>query len=1112
MAEEILVKASKLLEFNTPVIDVSLLDAVINLMYCGTGEIQRKAQEILTMLKENNEAWTRVDAVLEYSRSLQSKYFALQILENLVNTRWRRLPRDQCDGIKKYLVDRIISISSNPSLSEDEKVFLNKMNMVLVQIVKREWPKHWPTFISDIVGSSRSNESLCRNNMVILKLLSEEVFDFSSGQMTQTKANHMKQQFCSEFRAIFELCQHILESSTNVMLVEATLNTLLGFLVWIPVGYIFETNLIESLTAKFLSILPFRNVTLMCLTEIAGVTFPKNAPPAYSSTICRLFSRTMQQLNTVRLNVNMLPPHTNIPEAYAMGNDNDQKCISNLALFLSTILRQHCKIIEAECKEKIGELLGTPFDLAMNYLLAISEVDDMEVFKICLDYWNWLVAELYREPPLTNPLLTMNLAIQLIRKDSLCTRYHYVPYLSRLRSVIISRMAKPEEVLVVENDEGEVVRETIMDTDAISLYRTMRETLVYLTHLDCADTERIMTEKLQNQTNGSEWSWKNLNCLCWAIGSISGALMEEDEKRFLVMVIRDLLGLCEQKRGKENKAVIASNIMYVVGQYPRFLRAHWKFLKTVINKLFEFMHETHEGVQDMACDTFIKIANKCRRHFVIIQAGEKEPFIEEILASLNTIICDLSPAQVHVFYEAVGYTISAQPVQIVRDNLIERLMSLPNHTWDDVILKATTNVEILKDIEVVKNLVNILKTNSAACRSIGYPFLPQLCRIYLDMLNVYKVTSENINSAVTLHGESVLKQPLIKCMRAVKTEVLRLINTWISTLSSISESARIPELPSIYMSFVPPLFDTVLFDYQRNVPSAREPEVLSACTVLITQMKEKVSEDVPKILDALFGCTLEMINKDFEDFPEHRINFFQFIRSIIVNCFTALMLIPPAQFTLIVDAIVWAFKHTTRNITEIGLEILDRLLDSFSTKVSPDMAQSFYQQYYLTILSHLLSVVTDSTMAQVAGLTVFAVTLGRMFRELEEGLIKVPLQGPGQVKSNVEYVLEYTFELLKKAFPHLTDEQVRIIVQGILSYDNDVEKLKEHLRDFLVQIKEYTGEDTSDLYLAEKEQEVKAAMEAKRRAAEAVPGILNPHEISEEMIEEPMGNGPALNA
>lgn len=140
--------------------------------------------------------------------------------------------------------------------------------------------------------------------------------------------------------------------------------------------------------------------------------------------------------------------------------------------------------------------------------------------------------------------------------------------------------------------------------------------IVYLTHLDCQDTDRIMTEKLHKQVNGLEWSWKNLNTLCWAIGSISGAMHEEDEKRFLVTVIKDLLGLCEQKRGKDNKAIIASNIMYVVGQYPRFLRAHWKFLKTVVNKLFEFMHETHEGVQDMACDTFIKIAQKCKRHFV----------------------------------------------------------------------------------------------------------------------------------------------------------------------------------------------------------------------------------------------------------------------------------------------------------------------------------------------------------------------------------------------------------------------------------------------------------------------------------------------------------------
>ena len=39
------------------------------------------------------------------------------------------------------------------------------------QIVKQEWPRNWPTFISEIVGSSKTNENLCKNNMQILKLL-----------------------------------------------------------------------------------------------------------------------------------------------------------------------------------------------------------------------------------------------------------------------------------------------------------------------------------------------------------------------------------------------------------------------------------------------------------------------------------------------------------------------------------------------------------------------------------------------------------------------------------------------------------------------------------------------------------------------------------------------------------------------------------------------------------------------------------------------------------------------------------------------------------------------------------------------------------------------------
>lgn len=897
----------------------------------------------------------------------------------------------------------IIKTSSDPTCVEKEKVYIGKLNMILVQILKQEWPKHWPTFISDIVGASRTSESLCQNNMVILKLLSEEVFDFSSGQITQVKAKHLKDSMCNEFSQIFQLCQFVMENSQNAPLVHATLETLLRFLNWIPLGYIFETKLISTLIYKFLNVPMFRNVSLKCLTEIAGVSVSQ-----YEEQFVTLFTLTMMQLKQ------MLPLNTNIRLAYSNGKDDEQNFIQNLSLFLCTFLKEHGQLIEKRLnlRETLME--------ALHYMLLVSEVEETEIFKICLEYWNHLAAELYRESPFStsaSPLLSGSQHFDVPPRRQL-----YLPVLSKVRLLMVSRMAKPEEVLVVENDQGEVVREFMKDTDSINLYKNMRETLVYLTHLDYVDTERIMTEKLHNQVNGTEWSWKNLNTLCWAIGSISGAMHEEDEKRFLVTVIKDLLGLCEQKRGKDNKAIIASNIMYIVGQYPRFLRAHWKFLKTVVNKLFEFMHETHDGVQDMACDTFIKIAQKCRRHFVQVQVGEVMPFIDEILNNINTIICDLQPQQVHTFYEAVGYMIGAQTDQTVQEHLIEKYMLLPNQVWDSIIQQATKNVDILKDPETVKQLGSILKTNVRACKAVGHPFVIQLGRIYLDMLNVYKCLSENISAAIQANGEMVTKQPLIRSMRTVKRETLKLISGWVSR--------------------------------------SNDPQM------------------------------------DFEEYPEHRTNFFLLLQAVNSHCFPAFLAIPPAQFKLVLDSIIWAFKHTMRNVADTGLQILFTLLQNVAQEEAA--AQSFYQTYFCDILQHIFSVVTDTS--HTAGLTMHASILAYMFNLVEEGKISTPLN-PGNPVNNQMFIQEYVANLLKSAFPHLQDAQVKLFVTGLFSLNQDIPAFKEHLRDFLVQIKEFAGEDTSDLFLEERETALRQAQEEKHKLQMSVPGILNPHEIPEEMCD-----------
>ena len=72
------------------------------------------------------------------------------------------------------------------------------------------------------------------------------------------------------------------------------------------------------------------------------------------------------------------------------------------------------------------------------------------------------------------------------------------------------------------------------------------------------------------------------------------------------------------------------------------------------------MHELHPGVRDMAVDTFLKISQKCKRKFVVLQAQERAPFIEEILQNLPSTISDLESHQVQTYYEGVGHMVSAQ--------------------------------------------------------------------------------------------------------------------------------------------------------------------------------------------------------------------------------------------------------------------------------------------------------------------------------------------------------------------------------------------------------------------------------------------------------------------
>lgn len=72
--------------------------------------------------------------------------------------------------------------------------------------------------------------------------------------------------------------------------------------------------------------------------------------------------------------------------------------------------------------------------------------------------------------------------------------------------------------------------------------------------------------------------------------------------------------------------------------------------------------------------------------------------------------------------------------------------------------------------------------------------------------------------------------------------------------------------------------------------------------------------------------------------------------------------------------------------------------------------------------------------------------------------------------------------------------QIQQFVQGLFALHQDITKFKLNLRDFLINIKEFAGEDDIELFQEEREMQIESREKADREKALQVPGLLKPSE------------------
>ncbi|XP_060225512.1 exportin-5 [Meriones unguiculatus] len=191
------------------------------------------------------------------------RHFGLQILEHVVKFRWNSMSRLE----KVYLKNSVMELIANGTLNilEEENHIKDVLSRIVVEMIKREWPQHWPDMLMELDTLSRQGETQRELVMFILLRLAEDVVTFQTlptqrrRDIQQTLTQNMErilnfllntlQENVNKYQQMKTDASKEAEAQANCRVSIATLNTLAGYIDWVSLNHITAENckLMETL-------------------------------------------------------------------------------------------------------------------------------------------------------------------------------------------------------------------------------------------------------------------------------------------------------------------------------------------------------------------------------------------------------------------------------------------------------------------------------------------------------------------------------------------------------------------------------------------------------------------------------------------------------------------------------------------------------------------------------------------------------------------------------------------------------------------------------------------------------------------------------------------------
>ncbi|XP_074531298.1 LOW QUALITY PROTEIN: exportin-5 [Halichoeres trimaculatus] len=184
------------------------------------------------------------------------RHFGLQILEHVIKFRWNNMPQQEKVQLKECAMQLLAN--GTHSILEEVSHIKDVLSRITVEMIKREWPQHWPDMLKEMEALTSQGEAQTELVMLILLRLAEDVITFQTlptqrrRDIQQTLTQNMESIFgfmmailqanVKEYRKLKELPGHELQARAHCRVAVATLNTLAGYIDWVSLVHITNGN------------------------------------------------------------------------------------------------------------------------------------------------------------------------------------------------------------------------------------------------------------------------------------------------------------------------------------------------------------------------------------------------------------------------------------------------------------------------------------------------------------------------------------------------------------------------------------------------------------------------------------------------------------------------------------------------------------------------------------------------------------------------------------------------------------------------------------------------------------------------------------------------------